>query len=83
MSASVARDELKLLRDTFRIVPLNAQMIHRAIDAVEYADFEDAIQFFSAHRAGAQRILTCNVRDFPTSTIPALSPREFPANAKA
>jgi len=71
-----AREAVKLLRDTFRIVPLDEQTIHRAIDA-DIPDFEDAVQFFSAIHAQADCIITRNVQDFPGETIPAMSPDEF------
>jgi len=67
---------LRLLRGTFGIVPLDPQIIDQAIDA-KLGDFEDAIQFFSAHHAAADFILTRNAKDFPKSAIPALSPEEF------
>jgi len=71
-----AHNALKLLRGVFQLVPLDEQIIHRAIDS-EFADFEDAIQFFSAHRAGADFILTRNVRHFPTEPISIVTPEEF------
>ena len=71
-----ARDGLKLLRGLFRIVALDEQIIHRSMDS-EFADFEDAIQFFSAHRAGADFILTRNVRHFPDRPISVLTPELF------
>ena len=75
----VAYKAMTLLRDAFHIVPLDEQTIHRAIDA-DYPDFEDAIQFFSAVRAGADCIITRNVQDFPDETVPAITPKAFLAN---
>jgi len=71
-----AREAVKLLRDTFRIIPLDEQTIHRAIDA-DIPDFEDPVQFFSAIQAQADCLITRNVRHFPADTIPAMSPDEF------
>ena len=71
-----AREAAKLLRDMFRIVSLDEQTIHRAIDA-DIPDFEDAVQFFSAFHAQADCIITRNVRDFPAESMPAMSPDEF------
>ena len=46
-----ARKALGVVRDIFRLVPLDLQITQRAIDA-DIKDFEDAIQFFirPAHR---------------------------------
>ena len=71
-----AREGLKLMRDVFRVVPLTEQIVHRALDS-DFADFEDAIQFFSAHHAGAHIIITRNVRHFDDQLIPPVTPEEF------
>ncbi len=71
-----AHDGLKLLRDIFHVVALDEQIIQRAIDS-EFSDFEDGIQFFSAHHAGADFILTRNARHFPNEPIPIVTPEEF------
>lgn len=71
-----AREGLRLMRGIFRVVPLDEQIIHRAMDS-DFADFEDAIQFYSAHHAGAGLIITRNTRHFPAEPIPALAPEEF------
>ena len=71
-----AREAMKVLRDAFRIVDVDEQTIHRAIDS-GIADFEDALQYFSALRAQADCIITRNVRDFPPDPIPAMTPEEF------
>lgn len=66
-----------LLRGTFKLVPLDGQVLDQAIDA-KMKDFEDAIQFFSAVRANADFIITRNVKDFPRqSDIPVLTPEDF------
>ena len=74
--AKAAREAMKLLRDAFRIVAVDEQTIHRAIDA-DIADFEDALQYFSALRARGDCLITRNVRGFPRDGIPAMTPDEF------
>lgn len=72
-----AREAVILVRDTFKAVSCTAQVINQAIDS-EMADFEDAVQYFSALRATADCIVTRNSSDFPRySAIPILSPEEF------
>jgi predicted nucleic acid-binding protein len=67
---------LKLLRGIFHVVALDEQIIQRAIDS-EFSDFEDAIQFFSAHHVGAGSIVTRNVRHFPAEPLSVVTPEEF------
>jgi predicted nucleic acid-binding protein len=71
-----SHDALKLLRGIFHVVALDEQIIQRAIDS-EFSDFEDAIQFFSAHHVGAVSIVTRNVRHFPAEPLPVATPEEF------
>lgn len=67
---------LRMVRDTFTPVAFDEQILNQAIDA-ELRDFEDAIQFFTALRAGADTIVTRNPRHFPTGDIPVQTPAEF------
>ena len=71
-----AHEALKLLRGSFRAVALDERIIQRAMDS-EFPDFEDAIQFFSAHHVGAGFIVTRNVRHFPTGPLSVVTPEEF------
>jgi predicted nucleic acid-binding protein len=67
---------VKLLRDVFSPVDLTAQVLNQAMDS-EFADFEDAIQFYSATHAKAGFIITRNADHFPRTSMPVLSPTEF------
>ena len=71
-----AEDVLKLLRDTFDCVAPDAKIINQAIDS-PCDDFEDAIQFHSAIRVGAQVLLTRNPNDFPQPGASIATPEEF------
>jgi predicted nucleic acid-binding protein len=68
-----ARQAVSFLRSICRIVPLDARIIGMAIDA-KIADFEDAIQFFSAVEGRAGYIVTRNSQDFPQDLLPVLTP---------
>ena len=74
-----ARRAIVILRDIFTIVPLDAQLINQAIDAGG-DDFEDAIQFFSALRAGVSVLITRNTRHFPAGELAVQTPAEFLAS---
>ena len=50
------------------------------VDAALYSsfqDFEDAIQFFCALNAGADIIVTRNIKDFKNATIPVKMPDDL------
>ena len=76
LGADTALSMMTLLRDTFAAAPLDEQILNQAIDA-KFADFEDAIQYYSALRADAECLLTRNVDHFPVSGLRVLSPEEF------
>ena len=71
-----ARRAMRMLREVFSVVPLDERILHQAIDA-DIRDFEDAIQFFSALRAGAACLLTRDTGHFPTGDIAIQTPAEF------
>lgn len=65
-----------LIRDIFECADLTGQILNQATDA-KMADFEDAIQIFSAIHAGADTILTRNTSYYRQAAIPAVTPAEF------
>ena len=75
-SSRAARKAVGILRDIFHLVSLDAQIVNQATDS-DIDDFEDAIQFFGALRAGAAYLITRNTRDFPSDDIPVQTPGEF------
>jgi len=72
----VADRMMVLLRDTFTPVALDKQILDQAIDA-GFKDLEDAIQYFSAIRASADCLVSRDVRAFPKSGLPVLTPQEL------
>jgi predicted nucleic acid-binding protein len=76
MGQKGARHAIAILRDIFKLVPLDAQIVNQALDA-DIDDFEDAIQFFSALRADAAALITRNPKDFPGTDLAVQTPTEF------
>ena len=75
--AKTACRALQLLRDTFQVAPCDQQIINQAIEA-KLKDFEDAVQYVSAIRAGADCLVSRNPAHFPTAVdCPVLTPAEF------
>ena len=71
-----ARRALSVMRDIFTVVPLDARILNQGIDA-DISDFEDAIQFFSAVRAGAACLITRDPKHFPSGEMAIQTPAEF------
>jgi predicted nucleic acid-binding protein len=74
---ATARTTLVLLRNAFTPVGCDARTMNLAIDS-KIADFEDAVQYYSAVHANADCLLSRNPGDFPRSgECPVLTPAEF------
>lgn len=58
------------------ICPVDRGILESALNS-DYADFEDAIQIFSAVAQGLDAIVTRNAKDFRGSTLPIYSPTDF------
>jgi len=71
-----AEKALRLLRDVFRPVAFDTQLLQQAVDA-GFDDFEDAVQYFSAIRDEAGCLISRNPDHFPRSGLPVLTPKEF------
>lgn len=67
------------LRDIFTLASCDAHVLNQAMNA-RIPDFEDAVQYFTAIHAGADMIITRNVKHFPKGSIPAATPQEFLAS---
>jgi len=60
----------------FNIEDLKAADIAKA-SALDFSDFEDAIQSVCASRIKAQYIVSRNVRDYKNSKVPVITPSEL------
>ena len=67
---------LQFLRDLIDIAPSGELAIDWALQHKQ-KDFEDAVQYFTALRYGAEYIISRNVRDYPYNDIPVLTPKDF------
>ncbi len=83
LDAAEARRAVKAMANIFTPATCDARVIRQAVEA-DLADFEDAVQYFSALHADADCILTRNPGDFPRRpAVPVLSPAEFLAQLEA
>ena len=58
------------------VTPVDSLIVDEAI-ASRFSDFEDAMQYYSAIREGADAIITCNSSDFNAAEIEVYEPQQF------
>ena len=71
-----ARAALAALLDLYDIAAVTRATLLMAL-ASDMPDFEDAVLAHAAHQAGAQAIVTRNLRDFAKSPVRAYTPAQF------
>lgn len=76
-SDSIRRQNLKDICEIFTVATASQSEIIDAIEKDSFADFEDCLQDKCAKDVGADYIITCNVKDFENSEIPAITPGDF------
>ena len=60
----------------FEVASVNRLVIENALRS-KFTDFEDSVLHEAARHAGAEYIITRNVKDFKNTKIPAFTPTEF------
>lgn len=70
------RNMLKDLLKFMRVPGVSSDEAMRAIE-LPVKDFEDALQVVSAESAGAEFIVTRNIRDYKNSPVPAKTPARW------
>ena len=75
-SQEILYDIITDLRKVISFTNVDDLTIQRAL-ILRANDFEDAIQYFSALQAGADCIVTRNVKDFSFSDIEVITPSDF------
>ena len=68
---------LRSLCTVLSVVGANQEDIMNALDREDFVDFEDCLQDECAQEIDADYIVTCNIRDFGSSIIPAITPTEL------
>lgn len=67
---------IQAFRPVFTIVPLGAEVVDKAL-SLKANDFEDALQYFSAAQAGADCLITRNIKDFGFAKMEVLDSSSF------
>lgn len=56
---------------------LNDKIVELALNDKGFKDFEDGIQYYTALEANCKAIITRNIKDFKSSSIPVFQPKEY------
>jgi predicted nucleic acid-binding protein len=75
-SRDAVRHKISLFKSLVTTVDLTNRDIHLGLSTT-FNDFEDALQYFAAIRAGCKVFITRNVKDFKSAEIPVFSPDEY------
>lgn len=75
-SRETARRALNDLLSLLEVATVDRETIEAAL-ALPVEDFEDAVQMAAAVKAGAEYLVTRNVKDYKEGPLPAISPAEF------
>lgn len=73
-------EEVRRLLNNFRLLSRVTTANERTVDeslVSRFADFEDALQYYSALTAKAEAIITRNKKDFANSKIPVMTAGEY------
>ena len=71
-----ARKILIQFKVLVEVLPFDDKITELAL-ASDFADFEDAIQYYTALENGLNIIITRNKKDFKNSALPVLTAREY------
>ena len=71
------RDWIRQICQLFTLAGAANDAVLKAVDNVDFRDFEDALQDCCAQSILADYIITANIKDFEQSTVPAITPDQF------
>jgi predicted nucleic acid-binding protein len=77
-----ARRHVEKLMNLYEVAPVNRSILDAALTC-NSPDFEDSVLAEAAHQAGAQAIITRNLKDFAHSPVRAYTPRQWLAMGAA
>lgn len=74
--ASESRRILAQLKVLVTVLPVDDKTIELALHS-DFADFEDAVQYYTAVENGIKTLLTRNIKDYRPAAISVFTPSEF------
>lgn len=76
LSPSKSIEALRKFKTLCEIIAVDELVVEKSLNS-GFLNFEDALQYYSAIKAGSQFIITRNVKDFKDPEMPVLTPDEF------
>jgi len=76
-SPSEVKSVLRKLKLIVEVLPLDDKIVGLALNDVDYDDFEDGLQYFTAIENNLDMIITRNLKDFKKSKIPVMNPEQY------
>lgn len=77
LGTGTTRHLLRAYCRIFTIISVNSDDVIKALDNVDFTDFEDCVQSECAEKFNADYIITRNAKDFKLSKISAVDANEF------
>jgi len=71
-----SKESIHSIMALFEVASVNRVVIENALNS-KFIDFEDSVLHESARHAGAEYIITRNIKDFKRSRVPVYTPTEF------
>lgn len=75
-SAAIAIDKLRKFKVICEICDLDESIVEKSLSS-SFADFEDALQYFSAVDSDCDMIITRNGKNFRKSSLPVMTAYEY------
>ena len=76
-AADRSREILRRFRVLVKVLSLDDKVIDLALNDLNFKDFEDGLQYYSALENGQDMIITRDLNDFKESRIPVMTPEEY------
>ena len=76
-TADKSREILRRFRVLVKVLSLDDKVIDLALNDLNFRDFEDGLQYYSALENGQEMIITRDLSDFKESRIPVMTPEEY------
>jgi predicted nucleic acid-binding protein len=71
-----SRRAMKSLRKRLSILPMDQKIVDTALES-EFADFEDAMQYYTAEKHGIDFIVTRNKKDYVKGRLRVITAQEY------
>lgn len=83
MKIKNARSIISKFKVLVESYPLTDKIVELALSDKKFKDFEDGIQYYTALESNCKIIVTRNIKDFKSSSVPVLKPHEYIIKIKA